>query len=250
MVTGTNPTYIGGTGHRPLPMATDVGVRAPHKPGTPKRTGLDWSKVGNGSQGATVTPLPVNRVCKECRLDTDGELRDGMCAVCCDIATERFAPTGTAPHERPMPAPARTTTEPTQEVVTVATPDFPQYIVDVAVVMRDSEGHPDPAVRAARKAVANAMVGLDKALRAVDTTPVPVAAVTKTPPAATAKPTGKRKYVRLTQEQTEELIRRYVENGESQGALSKAFNIAQSSVSRVLRQAGVATRSSNFGAKP
>lgn len=233
MVQGTNPTYVSGSTHRPIPMATDVAVRPTHRPRPPKPTGLDWSKVGNGGHGATVTPLPVTRVCKECGLDTDGGLQSGLCAVCVDIATERFAPTGTAPHDRPTPAPARTTTEPTQEVATVATPDFPPYIVDLAVVMRDTEGHPDPTVRVARKAVANAMVGLNKALRAVATPPKPAAG-------------GRRKYVRLTQEQTEEVIRRY-QAGESQRELSKAFNVTQSSVSRVLRRAGVPTRPANFG---
>lgn len=237
MVTGSNPTYVSGSTHRPIPLATDVGIRPAHKPRPPKPTGLDWSKVGNGGQDTTVTP-PPSRVCRECHLDTVGELQSGLCAVCADIATARFD-TPTATYDGgpvdvvydPQPEPNH------QEVATVATPDFPQYIVDVAVVMRDTEGHPDPQVRAARKAVANAMVGLNKALTAVDpSSPAAAVPVNTAAAAPTRKGRGK-----LAGADLEEIARRY-QAGESTTQLGNAFGVSGNAIGMRLRQLGVQLR--------
>ncbi|CAI9417245.1 hypothetical protein [Nocardioides sp. T2.26MG-1] len=46
MVTGTPLAYVAGTSHRPIPMATDSGVRrTTHTEPTPKPTGLDWDAI-------------------------------------------------------------------------------------------------------------------------------------------------------------------------------------------------------------
>lgn len=55
----------------------------------------------------------------------------------------------------------------------------PAYADQIVAVMAASEGHHDPAVRAARKVVANALVALNKALRGE--TPTPLTAVPALP---------------------------------------------------------------------
>lgn len=68
MPTGTNPTYVSGTGHRPVPMATDLLYRHAHAPQPKKPTGLDW---------AALTPR-----CKACGEKSRQLNNDDTCPTC------------------------------------------------------------------------------------------------------------------------------------------------------------------------
>lgn len=115
----------------------------------------------------------------------------------------------------------------------MTSPPFPTYIVDIAVVMRDSENHHDPAVRHARKTVANALVGLNRELTRVGS------------PAASTAPdenlASPRRRVQLA-DHHDELTRRYIA-GETTTALAAAFGVSDGSVvASYLRKHGVRMR--------
>lgn len=97
--------------------------------------------------------MPDQTRCRWCRNHTP-DLTDDLCTGCLADAT--------------TPTPA----EPTPATGELG--GFPDYIVQIATVMRDAEGHADPAVKAARKTVANALVGLNKALAAATVVAVDV----------------------------------------------------------------------------
>lgn len=129
-------------------------------------------------------------------------------------------------------------TYPAQET-TVTSPPFPTYIVDIAVVLRDSENHPDAAVRVARKAVANALVGLNRELTrygdpAASTMPAPAPSGVRIPP-----PIGTR--ASKLRPHHAELIGAYLA-GATTVELAGRYGVTDSAVGLYLRKHGIPTR--------
>lgn len=70
MVTGDNMAYIGATGGRPIPLATDQRIRPAHAPQTkPKPTGLDWDALTPACSGCGQKSgqLGAGALCPTCR---------------------------------------------------------------------------------------------------------------------------------------------------------------------------------------
>jgi hypothetical protein len=122
---------------------------------------------------------------------------------------------------------------------TVTSPPFPTYIVDIAVVLRDSENHPDPEVRTARKVVANALVGLNRQLTRYGD---PAASTMQASP-----PTGVRIPPPLgtrggkLRPHHADLIGRYLA-GASTVELGQRYGVTDGAIGLYLRKHGIATR--------
>lgn len=89
MPKGPSVHYVAGSGHRPVPIATDLTPRAAHAPQARKPRGLDWS---------TITPR-----CKSCQKQS-GQLNDDtLCPTCAPSPTPAETPAKT---KRTPPPPA------------------------------------------------------------------------------------------------------------------------------------------------
>lgn len=108
--TGNAVGYVAGTGHIPVPLATDRVYRTAHKPQTAKPTGLDWSKHrAPDSEQTHATPAPVvdlpveaiawpcrgcsqrstelvKELCPDCRFDAEAKFQASTGPVVVDIA--------------------------------------------------------------------------------------------------------------------------------------------------------------------
>lgn len=117
---------------------------------------------------------------------------------------------------------------------TVTSPPFPTYIVDIAVVLRDSENHPDDRVRVARKAVANALVGLNNELKRVGS---PAAST-----AADDELASPRRSNRGALKGNEaDIVRRY-QAGETSVDLASAYGVSPQTIRNTLHAHGVELR--------
>jgi DNA invertase Pin-like site-specific DNA recombinase len=108
----------------------------------------------------TVDPGPppaAEHRCKACREYVHDVSDRGWCTWCEEQAALAIAPITTRPQEATVPQPA----DPDDEQPV----ELPDYILEFAILMRDTEAHDDPTVRAARKVVANAAVKLQQAHR-------------------------------------------------------------------------------------
>jgi len=266
------PEYVPGE-WRDLPRG-QAGYVKPHA-AVVKRTGLDWDaltprcaqcgqpsgQLADGARCPTcrgVTPVDVFATGR--KTTTAVTRSSGVAAAYDELTDDELEDRFTAPTQTPAAASAvppatpsaaagptsaagtgkgKPTRQPTPvnqaEETTVAEPAFPPYIVQAATVMRDSEGHDDPAVRAARKAVANALVGLDRELRRHGSIP-----------AAQATPRAKRGQGSRLDPVRDELIARYLA-GESTTQLGAAYGIAQTAVGKYLRTHGVQMRPRSGG---
>lgn len=255
MVTGTSVTYIAGNGHRPIPKADDTVYRKAHTPKPKKPTGLDWDAITPRCTtcGQKSGQLDNTDTCPPCRGIQPNPTRrvrqHGAYEQRPEELERRFtAPTGANHQTSTEPAPpgpggdrpaAATEGEAVRQPVTrqkeetaMTAPPFPTYIVDIAVVMRDSENHHDARVRAARKVVANALVALNREL-------------TRTgDPAASTRPDeliAARRPSRLDPHR-EELIASY-SSGSSPMQLGKRYGVSDVAIRHYLKREGVALRS-------
>lgn len=145
MSTGTVGHYVAGS-DRPISTSPVIYAPRPERP-----TGLDWDAIRSTRDCAMCqTPTPI---------DTLND--DGWCPLCVRAALNLASN-----QENPMPEPVvEETDEPVQ---------LPVYILDAAILLRDTEGHPAPQVRAIRKIVTQALVALSASLP--DPTPVELVA--------------------------------------------------------------------------
>lgn len=294
MVTGASLAYVAGSGHIPIPLATDQPRRTAHEPTRPKPTGLDWDALRpTCTSCSTKSSEVLNGRCPTCRgvkptktkakkpsnsgrmvfehLDDDAverrftaptgaraALADDLdhlehddpdvataAATLDDIADQIVRPDDHVRPEHLAAVPDDLPPTSTSQEATVTSPPFPTYIVDIAVVLRDSEDHPDTAVRTARKAVANALVGLNRELKrygdpAASTLRAPAPTGVRIPPPVGTRSSKLRPH-------HAELISAYL-TGTTTTDLGRRYDVSPSAIGQYLRRHGIPTRNTTTGA--
>ena len=105
----------------------------------------------------TVDPEPepvAEHRCKACRTFVHDVSARGWCSWCEEQAALAIAPGDTRANTIQPPV--------AQDDVDEQPVELPDYVLEFAILMRDTEAHDDPAIRAARKVVANAAVKLQQ----------------------------------------------------------------------------------------
>lgn len=146
MPTGDAMQHIGGGDRGPLPCVTYG------DPGRRKQVSIDWTAT-RAHATPDVAPAAVPpTACPVCGTTEHVSTYTGLCDLCAAGADPHrtTTPLVAVPdlEEAPMPEPTPT----------------PAYSDQLAVLMAETEGHPDPIVRANRKIVAQAAVALRTAL--------------------------------------------------------------------------------------
>lgn len=126
----------------------------------------------------------VREPCLQSAVDRDE--RFGIWGGLSERERHKLKRTPSTPTTTPSPAP-QPIAQPARGEAPVMPQPEPSYVEQITALMVATEGHPDPGVRQARKAVANTLVALKKAHAAASTGQPPTVA----PTAATSVPVPK-----------------------------------------------------------
>lgn len=156
----------GAVGERGIPLPT-----APRqRPAVDLVDRIAAKKAHEQALRIPIAPKPptAEHQCKACGEWVHKVSRRGWCDWCEQQAAAAIAPA----EEIPDFIPADTGPEPVADIPAKDVPpnvsqdggpvELPDYILDFAILMRDTEGHDDAQVRAARKATANAAMTLHR----------------------------------------------------------------------------------------
>lgn len=157
-VQGTAGHHVGG-GDRTVPM------HVPYSPPRPKPRGLDWSALNAEPSPAQETTMPNTdlRECTNCG-DEVAYLSSRLWCDSCESGADDIPAVVSAPVE--MPDDGADELEHDVIAQAASTLVLPDYALQLAGLLADTEGHPDPLVRATRKIVTQAAVALLQAVKA------------------------------------------------------------------------------------
>ena len=149
----------GAIGERGIPLPT----APPLRPSVDLVDRLAAKKARDAARGIPIVEQPAQRLpehkCKACSQHVHEVSRRGWCDWCEQQAAAAIAPEPAENIPAFIPADPdaeEQADEPSEPV------ELPDYILDFAILMRDTEGHDDPQIRAARKATANAAMQLHR----------------------------------------------------------------------------------------
>lgn len=170
---GQSLTYVAG-GDRTVPF------HVPYSEPKKRPTGLDWASL-NPEPTTPAEVIEAKPTCNHCRRHVDVVSRfTGMCPDCERELDPHHQESPSTPQEITMPTPDATS-EPRE---------LPLYAVLIAELLDDTEGHPDPLVRAVRKIVTQSALALKQAHEAASQTSGPDATATAHPIEKTTESTS------------------------------------------------------------